>query len=193
MEIPRTASTTVDRFMRKLYPASYAPYQKHWPLAVPDHEPSFFKFTTVRNPYSRAVSCWQFFTAPSSISFFDWLRLNKTSGFVDGNIEARPQSFWYDLATWDFVLRQETLRADIFILLTLLQAENPASKTDVLPHMNAIGSSWLNRVGRKTTGLRDKPWYDFYEKNTEELVQEIYAADFKKLGYTLDFNAAASV
>jgi hypothetical protein len=191
MEVPRTASTSLDRYLRALYPKAHAPFQKHWPICPPrDHENrSVYRFISLRNPYSRAVSCWQFFTKPNSISFLDWLKKVDTFGFIDGDIEARPQFFWWRLDSWDKVIYKENIEKDVLSLLEALQA-TAQQKATPFPKMNEIGGPWFNKTGRPTKGLRDKPWHAFYCKNTEELVQKIYRDDFTHLGFLLDFYEA---
>lgn len=180
MEIPRTASTTIEKCLRSVYPGSVALYQKHWPISVPGVVYSNWRITSVRNPFSRAVSCWQFFTVPNEISFEDWLLQVKTEGFVEHNIEARPQSFWLSLNSWDSIIRFESLKTDLEQLFSTLGAANQ-TVTQSIPHHNAIGGPWFNRRGKSTRGLRDKPWHTFYTEKAISLVQDVYLQDFKKL------------
>ena len=180
MEIPRTASTTIEKCLRAVYPGSVALYQKHWPVSVPGVVYSNWRITSVRNPYSRAVSCWQFFTVPGRISFEDWLLQVRADGFVEHNIEARPQDFWLKLNGWETFIRFESLKADLEKLFITLGATNQIV-TQNIPKINAIGGPWFNRLGKSTKGLRDKPWHDFYTEKAIELVREVYRKDFFEL------------
>jgi len=180
MEVPRTASTTIEKCLRAVYPASFALYQKHWPISTPEVQFSNWRIISVRNPFSRAVSCWQFFTVPGKISFEDWLLQVKTEGFIEHNIEARPQDFWLSLNRWDLWIRFEFLKTDLEAVFKFLGAANQ-TVTQSIPHHNAIGGPWFNRRGKSTVGLRDKPWHTFYSENTIQLVRDVYAVDFKKL------------
>ena len=113
MEIPRTGSSTLDRALFQVLPGAVSLYQKHWPILptpfLDPNAPDVTGIVSIRNPYSRAVSCWQFFTKPGSISFRDWTRERLIQGFVNLQIEARPQSFWFNLHKWEAVIRQDHL------------------------------------------------------------------------------------
>ena len=177
MEVPRTGTTTTTSVLRHLYKYAYAPYAKHWPLAPPPYLTQKAKsLINVRNPYSRAVSCWQFFTVPGSVSFLDWTYERIAKGFVDINIEARPQFFWYKIAKWDYVIRQECFKSD---LSSFLQGMGLPNSNFNFPVLNATGSDWVNRLNLKTS--REKPWHAYYCSKSEENVKELYSKDFTAL------------
>ena len=180
MEIPRTASTTIEKCLRAVYPGSFAMYQKHWPVSVPGVTCGNWRITSVRNPFSRAVSCWQFFTVPGAISFEDWLLKVQAEGFIEQNIEAMPQDFWLKLNSWETIIRFESLKADLEKLFSTLGASNQ-TVTNAIPKINAIGGPWFNRLGKSTVGLRDRPWHEFYTEKAVELVQDVYKKDFFEL------------
>ena len=172
-EIPRTGSTTIDRGLRKTFPAAKAPFAKHWPV-VP--LAGYISLVSIRNPYSRAVSCWSFFTQPG-VSFSDWLRRVETNGFCDIDIEARPQSYWYRLAEWDYVIRQESLDSDLWQAL-----QSFASEFDIptqFRRLNDSNDGWRNRVG--VCKGRSRPWQAYYDLECVALVRKLYAEDFDAL------------
>jgi len=178
MEIPRTGSTTIDRNLRHLFKDAHAIYQKHWPI-VP--EPCYPELVTapsivsIRNPYSRAVSCWQFFTVPGSITFLDWLKQRLEQGFTDIAIEARPQAFWYRLNNWTHVIRQETMDQDFWTVVKALGVSTQYQLT----RLNDINGPWVNRCRVKTA--RSKPWPEYYCEAAKEVVLRLYAEDFSYL------------
>lgn len=176
MEIPRTGTSTIERTLRHYFPDAKAPYQKHWPIRHDDnlYFQKLSSVVSVRNPFSRAVSCWQYFTKPGDYTFQSWLEERLKEGFCDVFIEARPQSFWYELQpTWDFVIRQESLEEDFHNFLHAV-CENPSIHP--LQRYNDINGPWVNKV--QASPNRDRPWQDYYCKKTEELVLDLYAADF---------------
>lgn len=178
MEIPRTGTTTLTKALRNRFSSACAPYAKHWPILPPQ---SFLKskplsLVSVRNPYSRAVSCWQFFTVPGSISFLDWTIQRLNQGFFDVQIEARPQAFWYDLHPWDHTIRQEHLDEDFQKFMSALGV---TSLQATLPVLNATNSEWTNRLNRKTS--RDRPWQEYYCDKAKANVLELYRDDFSSL------------
>ena len=194
MEIPRTGTSTIERTLRHYFPDAKAPYQKHWPIRHDDN-PYFRKLASVvsvRNPFSRAVSCWQYFTKPDAYTFQSWLEERLREGFCDVFIEARPQSFWYELqpawkergtsvvssmAAWDFVIRQESLEEDFHNFLRAVCDTFMFEAIDPLPRYNDINGPWVNKVQARPS--RDRPWQEYYCKKTEELVLELYDSDFE--------------
>jgi len=176
MEVPRTGTSTIERTLRHYFPKAKAPYQKHWPILPPrEFEEKANSIISIRNPFSRAVSCWQYFTKPGAYTFESWLKDKLENGFFDISIEARPQVFWYGLQKkWDYVLLQENLEKDFHALLRILH-DNP--EIAPLQRYNDINGQWVNRVKAQTS--RPIPWEDYYTGPEEELVLELYAADFE--------------
>lgn len=182
MEVPRTGSSTVERTLRYVFGSTvHAVYAKHWPLAPPDgFSQGAQSLISVRNPYSRAVSCWQYFTNPGSIEFADWLKERLANSFFDVHIEARPQWFWHSQADkWDHVIRQERLSDDFWDFVTKLSPEGQEPEVFNLHRYNDINGHWVNRVGAKTN--RTYPWQSYYTQESRELVEQLYALDFECL------------
>ena len=191
MEIPRTGSTSIDKTLRKLFPSCYAPVGKHWPVdvysAIDSRAYDAFRFTCVRNPFSRAVSCWQFFT-PSGSTFKSWLTEKRKIGFRDQQIEARPQSYWYWLENhWDLVLRQETLETDFKRLVKHIGGISPEDPRSAIMNLNRTGRA-RNRFGHVVPRRQD--WKSYYDEECVELVTEIYADDFEALDYSYEISKA---
>jgi len=178
MEVPRTGTSTIERTLPHYFPNAKAAYQKHWPLLPPvEFEAKASSIISVRNPFSRAVSCWQYFTEPGAFTFEAWLQERLKEGFFDTFIEARPQAFWYCLQEkWDHVIQQETLEADFHEMLQEL-CEDPA--VFPLHRYNDINGQWVNRVKMPTS--RDRPWQEYYAGPEKDMVLELYAADFTSL------------
>lgn len=186
MEIPRTASTTLDRNLRAAFPTASAIYQKHWPILPQSGRLlNGHSIVSIRNPYSRAVSCWQFFTKPGSISFLDWLKQRLRYGFTDISIEARPQAFWFNLNEdkWTHVIRQEYIENDFWHMMPQLGFVGKFQ----LQKFNEINGIWTNRCGYRTSRLQ--PWQNYYCIESRKLVLELYSEDFTALHryYTTDF------
>lgn len=173
MEIPRTGSTALDHGLRRDFPTAKAAYPKHWPVVPSTESPNLAAITAIRNPYSRAISCWQYFTKPNSISFLDWLQQKADNGFFDLGMEARPQSFWFRLANWKYILRQECLTADYVTMCSTLAPQLTSLK---LPTVNKIDGPWVNKAMARPK--REKPWQAYYCSGAIDLVKNIYASDF---------------
>lgn len=193
MEIPRTGSSTLDRALFQVLPGAVSLYQKHWPILptpfLDPNAPDVTGIVSIRNPYSRAVSCWQFFTKPGSISFRDWTRERLVYGFVNLQIEARPQSFWFNLHKWEAVIRQDHLEDDFWAAVHSMYPNLP--RKDITRY-NDINGDWSNRAGFKTS--RPNPWHTYYCEESRNNVAVIYDTDFECLEqwYSRDFSEAIS-
>lgn len=186
MEVPRTGTSTLERTLRHVFEDAKAVYAKHWPVLPP---PAFAKnaksVVSVRNPYSRALSCWQYFTVPGQQTFVEWLQERSKESFFDTYIEARPQHFWLSLREdWDFFIRQEHLQEDFW---SFVHSFVPDKEQFNLHRYNDINGHWVNRVRHKTS--RPKPWESYFCSESIELVAELYRDDFGYLSniYELDF------
>jgi|TARA_R110000751_G_scaffold86636_6_gene172360 hypothetical protein len=180
MEVPRTGTSTIERTLKHYFPEAKAAYQKHWPLLPPEQFVSnAHSIISVRNPFSRAVSCWQYFTKPGAYTFEQWVKERLDDGFFDMFIEARPQAFWYTLQDkWDTVIQQEHLQ-DHFHKLVQELCEDPDTFT--LHRYNDINGQWVNRVKSRTS--RKLPWQDYYTESTIAMVLQLYSVDFDLLGH----------
>lgn len=178
MEVPRTGSSTIERTLKHLYPHAKAVYAKHWPILPPegflDARP--LSVVSIRNPYSRAISCWQYFTRPGEISFLGWTEQRLKEGWFDVHIEARPQAFWLKLWDWDVQLRQEHLSKDFW---SFVHSISPTIEKFDLHRYNDINGHWVNRVRAKTS--RERPWQEYYCPESERNVLELYGLDFEIL------------
>ncbi len=177
LEIPRTGTTTMDRGMRRIFPHTVAIYGKHWPMLPPEEFADALSIVSVRNPYSRAVSCWQFFTQPGEVSFNTWVRQRLEQGFTDVQVEAQPQALWFNLnPCWDAVIRQENFDADFWAVARRIAPEITEVR---LERFNDINGPWVNRVRARTH--RDRPWQEYYHSALVDAVRRLYAADFEAL------------
>ena len=195
MEIPKTATTSITQALRTYFSKSRAPFAKHWPVLPSVH---FYlkskSIVSVRDPYSRAISCWQFFCDSDSVPLVEWLSICKQEGFVDINIEARPQSYWLQLnvSDWDYKIRQEHVKQDLnkFWKDTVNRA---GSEMEVKRLNTSNSGKWVNRVGKRVK--RTKKWQEYYCLDSIKLVQEIYEEDFERLAtdYDRDFNSTRRI
>ena len=124
----------------------------------------------------------------------EWLKTCKREGFVDINIEARPQSYWLQLnvSDWDYEIRQEHVTQDLnrFWKETV---NRPGSEIKVKRLNTSDSGRWLNRVGKRIK--RTKKWQEYYCQDSIKLVQELYEEDFERLAtyYDRDFNSTRRI
>ncbi len=160
---------------------------------LPEAEREYYKFTFVRNPYARLVSCYEdkYHETPrrhpeAEPLFFGYLGgyLSKDRGFeAFVRRVVRIRSDWmephfarqYDMVydeagvcQVDYVGRYEELESG-FAPIRDRYGLKP------LPHYNATGKSDAEK------------WMGYYTAETAELVHEKYAADFAAFGYEESF------
>jgi hypothetical protein len=191
-EVPKTGTTAICDALRysDKYKSAYC-WAKHWPALPPDW---FLKrnpkaFISVRNPYSRAVSCWMWCFAshkpetsmPAKLGFEPWLAVAKEnlkrSGFMwpmDVAVTVcQPQSLWLSLYPWDFVLKQESLYTDFKSALDSFGFPN-------LPVRRVNDAASVNPKAKKA-GLTSKHWKEHYTGDCKQLVEELWQEDFEAL------------
>lgn len=155
--------------------------------AVPPEWAGKFKFTFVRNPYDRAVSCWKMFTSGMentkwaypedgnpALTFKQFLEIARDDSILYDQRRrtfeeklrhhAIPQTHPFNcLDQADFTGRFETLREDFAKVCARIGA------TGTLPHMNKTDHA----------GYRA-----YYDDETRQMVASIYAEDLERLGYS---------
>jgi hypothetical protein len=126
---------------------------------------SAFKFCFCRNPYDRAVSHWAYtmhkhpdIIAPGS-SFLEFTRIIDRSEF-------RPQSWWLQGTTVNFIRRFENFEHDVRYVALLLGIE-------------------LKKIKKKNSS-KHGPYHQYYCKESKERVEKRYAVDFERFGYEKD-------
>ncbi len=153
---------------------------------------NYFKFSFVRNPWSRLVSEYRYRNFLSHKSFKDFVmsKLPKP-GWDDKYRHVMPQSdMLYDNnghLLVDFVGKFETLQQD-FDQVCIQLGFNDSR----LPHINSSDkkSRELRRKARnifhrnKESSLRR--YNEFYDEETREYVAELYQADIKNFNYCFD-------
>jgi hypothetical protein len=136
----------------------------------------YFKFSFVRNPWDRLVSCWQNKVIDSNLFRFDESELGKMRHFenfvayaaqlnVDTcNRHLRSQSSLIDLNNIDYLGRMETYADDVNYIFSRLGLNNRAI------------------VPRNVTADR-KPYQEYYSGELAEKVSRIYRQDVQIFGY----------
>lgn len=156
--------------------------------SLPENENSFFKFTFVRNPFERLVSCYE--NKYHTYRNYD-ANLNILEHYLDGSL-AKDEGFeafitkicsipnfalephfmrQYDIVydkhsvcLVDYIGKMESLQQDF---LPIQEKYNLRP----LPHYNKTGIANTNK------------WMNYYNENTAELVYNKYMKDFEVFGY----------
>jgi hypothetical protein len=134
----------------------------------------YFKFAFVRNPWERIVSGYHYYARrgeKAGATFPQYVRRVCTRGYKT-RAHDRPQvDFLLDDAgrmLVDFVGRFENFAADFAKVCERLQLGEQQ-----LPHVNKGGGS-------------RKPYQEYYDDRTRKLVEDTFAADIERFGYTFE-------
>ena len=148
----------------------------------PDEFDRIYKFTVVRNPYSRAVSNWKYLTpklpkTPDNLwmrySFKHFLESLPTIWQNLANNRAlatHTAPVWQDITEEDgtclvdYIARLETIDQDIQVI-----AKHIGITIENFPHRHVNQS--------------DDNYRQFYNQETQSLVERYYADDIMQLGY----------
>jgi sulfotransferase famil protein len=208
VEVPKAGCTVVKRVMRHSEHAG-APFDQsvsvhdraRSPLAAPlrdgfdldevfGPDGSMFRFSFVRNPYSRVLSCYlekiageQWlrelrlprlgFAPDEHVSLAAFLERVADQPMAEMDIHWAPQAVLLSLGrvTYDFLGRFESFHADLSAVIARVGFDAPE-------HL-------LHQRSAHTTNARDKVM-EYYDDRTLRLVRHIYRADFDRLGYGRD-------
>lgn len=155
--------------------AAHRPYSTH---ISEDELADFFKFTFVRDPYDRLVSCYlwgqsdyhPFYKGMSFIQFVDYALEEEHE--LDEHLRLMPMHKWLmdvngDLRV-DFIGRYENLQEDYDRLCDLICV--PRSRLGVI-------NTGVHHSGRVDS------YESYYDDNTRRKVGELYALDFELFSY----------
>lgn len=185
---PKTGSTTVGHVLRQ---APFYGYQQalgtQHNTIWDDRYRDYYIFLSVRHPYTRAVSFWRYGCKRAlehdcgwRDAFRQWFNagLPNVAGFFRiPDLADTLRGMWR--CSWhceqvprpiDKLVRFERFAADL--------AEIESVNLRTLPHLNPGVPS-------------NRPWHSFLESSAEavELIQEFWAEDFDRFGYTRDLEA----
>ena len=140
---------------------------------------NYFKFTFVRNPFSKCLSeyYWEKNHLGESLDFNDWVknRLGDLINQSENNIKMRQKhnleqyKFIYDKldnCLVDFIGRFENIQEDFDTV-----CEKIGIPRQKLPHKNKS---------------KHKHYTEYYDEETKQIVAEMYAKDIERFGYEFD-------
>jgi hypothetical protein len=143
---------------------------------------SYFKFTFVREPYSRVLSAYLSKIARGLIklkrarlsakpTFSEFCRYLAEGGLYE-NAHWAPQTtlMLIPLSTFDFIGKVESIDSDLRVVLSRLGAPDPAS----------VAMSYSSFVGR----ARERAG-DYYDPDSRKLIAKLYQHDFDTFGYPI--------
>lgn len=141
----------------------------------------YFKFTFVRNPYDRIVSCYT-----------DKIKWPAESDVI----ASRPMKLWEDMTFKEFVRAVKTISdesADFhfrsqhrftrrYKMNFIGRFEN--LKKDYLKICGEIGIKTSQKLPHRRKSSRKKDYREYYDEETKKLVQERYKKDIELFGYS---------
>jgi len=148
----------------------------------PDVFDQFHRFAVVRNPYDHAVSHYEFmkqFRIPkiaekvANMTFADYLRYRMKSPFWNDTFFAR-------LPNQSHFLTDEN---SALLVHRLLRFESLADDFDKMAHDLGMGNVTLRRENETISRADKRPWQSYYDNESKDLADKLYAMDFELLGY----------
>lgn len=172
--VPKCASNSIYRTLEKVYKCE--PYLFGHPRIVPSGFGNYFKFSVVRNPYSRAISAWYYCTqnirdldgkgkerieifkeickdCSEPGMFFNWL-LNSQKGQEKFHSVPvlRTQTWQLSQERIDRALHLETLSEGIKTLpfynneLLTFRRKNVSHRKETIHYLNTESIHWINEI-----------------------------------------------
>ena len=140
-----------------------------------------FKFTMVRNPYTRTLSAYldkverRALRHNRDCSYGEFLRALKKGRYLYSNAHWAPQSalMLIPVEQFDFIGKTESLERDLAEI-----------KRRIRPDLEQPVTSFTGNA----TGARDKLLH-YYDNERVAMVRELYRPDFEIFGYSTEFPA----
>jgi hypothetical protein len=175
--------------------ASGCKYYNHMPateirdLIGKERWDSYFKFTVVRNPFTKLVSGWYHFRRPNVGVFSICKSIIRDPAYLPSLLFKKK-----DIAEFRAWVRSggRIIDRDKYLIDGQVAVDCFIKQEELaegIQHVNAVlGISNYNReIPTFKSGMRDKsiPIRDFYDSKTEKLVRESYAWEFERFGYEM--------
>lgn len=156
----------------------------------------YFKFSMVRNPWSRVVSFYKFRGFHNLITFNRFVERYLPKYFEKENWFFRPQTdFIFDVNSnllVDFLGKFELIETDFKKII--IQFDIPFSvlpKNNVSQAKKVISKKSVNLIkkhpeiiSRLYFNYREKPYQELYNQNSKKIVSRLYEKDIDLLKYT---------
>lgn len=148
---------------------------------------AYFKFSFVRNPYSRAVSIWKYAQFAEEVTFAEFARTQLGGSYWEQEYWfVRPQTDFTHVdgePAVDFIGRFEKLKADWSKVCERLGFDDRP-----LPRANVSKPAERSTLGKLRRSLKPKierfaDWREHYDEESKRIVAERYADDLRTFGY----------
>lgn len=181
INIPKTASKSISKFLKDNH-NGYS-YSSQHSIKIPKYASDYFKFSCVRNPYTRMVSMWYSVTQryPENYGLENFKDLSFES-FVEGITQKVSGTRWFFyLRQTDFthnvdrIFWYEKLPYDLLKLSFVNNVEN-------FPHLNST------QIEASYNPIKRKPWKKYITQRTLDMINDYYFLDFLTFNYQVCFS-----
>ena len=171
IRIPKTGSTSINSLLHDDINQPHFSSQVFLDLDRQRYN-ELFKFTIVRNPWDRLVTCYHYYRHKKS-SFEQWIKNGMKNNIADSKfypISPIHQLGWFtdeeDNSMVDFIGKLENIDKDWKIICDILKIDEP----EKIPHKNK-------------SRPRGKHYSTYYDKELKNLVGDICSEEIKLLNY----------
>ncbi|RPG63782.1 MAG: hypothetical protein CBC02_009840 [Flavobacteriaceae bacterium TMED42] len=170
VHIPKTGGVSVQSQLRGYAEEWYGRHSRigFYTTKSQSNLCDYFKFTIVRNPWCRIVSCYHFLKKSNiipDVTFTEWVTQKKCNSFTT-RWECKSSLNWITVKghnKMDFVARFENLESDFKIICEGIGIDNKK-----LPHFNKS---------------KHKNYQSYYDDITENIVKNKYIDEILQFGY----------
>lgn len=182
IHIPKTAGVSIKAAIQKNCPDAQKPYTDdiggwvrmhqpywYWEEQIPDLN-SRWVFSTVRDPYKRAVSLWKFVTQDREpyVTYFKGVSFKK---FWDSDIASLAPNLRYNIRSTQCEFLSNI---DGDLIPNIFRLEDQMSNLE-----KKLGFA----IDQRLNVSKIYNYKTYYNKETVEMINEIFKEDFLQLGY----------
>jgi hypothetical protein len=182
IHVPRTAGITIKAAIQSHYNDVVKPYEEdisgrlrmyqpywYWEELIPDLS-NRWVFSTVRNPYKRAVSLWKY-TTQDMQDYANYLKGVSFKNFWDLNIK--------DLAP----LLKYNIRSTQCEFLSSIEGDLVPNIFRIEDQLNGIERKLEIDITKRLNVSKSYNYKTYYNKDSLDIINDVFEEDFRQFGY----------